>query len=166
MKRAVAKPYGFGRPGRARCDEHDSQLVDISGRIVRPRRCFAIQAIGFDISDRMFGFVGNRRDGFDKANQCIQFGRGQPGIQQNRNSPARPDRQQVRDKRRAAAMTDRHRASRLNAEIAQLSNPSIDLRDKAAAIPRDRQRQVMDRAAEVKGPAHTREMWGRKVVKV
>jgi hypothetical protein len=57
-------------------------------------------------------------------------------------------------------MNDRHRASRHNAEIAQPSNPSIDLRDKAAAIARDRQRQVMDRAAEVKRPAHRNEMLG------
>jgi hypothetical protein len=67
VKRAVAEPHGFGRPGRTRCNEHNGQLVEISGRIVRPRRCFAIQAIGFDISDRMFGFVGNRGDGFDKT---------------------------------------------------------------------------------------------------
>jgi hypothetical protein len=108
----------------------------------------------------MFGLVGNRGDRFDKANQRVQFGRGQPGIQQNRHGAARPDGQQVRDKRRAAAVNERHRASGPDAEIAQPSNPSIDLRSKAVAIPRDRQRQVMDRAAEVKGPAHRNEMLG------
>ena len=106
----------------------------------------------------MFGLVGNRGDRFDEANQRVQFGIRQSGIQQNRNSPARPDGKQVCDKRRAAAVSERHRASGPDAEIAQPSNPSIDLRDKAVAIPRDRQRQVMDRAAEVKRPAHCNEM--------
>jgi len=73
--------------------------------------------------------------GFDKANQRVQFGLGQPGIQQDRDGAARPDRKQVRDKRCAAAMNERHRASGPDAEIAQPSNPSIDLLDKTVAIP-------------------------------
>jgi hypothetical protein len=55
-------------------------------------------------------------------------------------------------------MNKRHGISGPDAKITKYSNPSIDLLDKAVAIPRDRQRQVMNRATEVKGPAHSNEM--------
>ena len=157
----MAQPDGFRRAGRARCDEHNRQLVDMSGRIFRPRHCFTIiQTMGTDAWNGMIGFVGNRDGRLNKANQRAQFVFGQCRIQQNRDGAARPDGKQVCDETGAATMNNRHGISGPDAEITKYSNPSIDLLDKAVAIPRDRQRQVMNRATEVKRPAHSNEIVG------
>jgi hypothetical protein len=56
--------------------------------------------------------------------------------------------------------TNRHGIAGPDAKITKYSNPSIDLLDRAVAIPRDRQRQIMNRATEVKRPAHCNEIVG------
>ena len=68
----MAQPYGFRCAGGARCNEHKGKLVDMPGRIFRPRHFLAlIQTMGIDAWNCMTGFSEIAAAGLTKPTNVL-----------------------------------------------------------------------------------------------